>query len=596
LSVLEDGIRKATSDLNFTRQRDRDIGFYVRRRATLLAGQNAGWDADRLAQALTAERAAVAAYISKKLTALVTGPDPVTPGHLDLAAQASTRAGTGLLAPALSAGYHNTYTTFRATWIWQIVWRAMAIHGTDLWQPGTTPGLQTAALDELVDRRLHAVERMTCTVNADAAVETRMWTSVTSVTGPWNDGKSVRAIEYPTLPMGPFAQVLASMLNAGWQFSGSSGTHLSYHPAAPALPVRMAPGIAASWSPMSTRGGTIWILYVPGKAAPADVMTKMFQIPRPDFLDRSWLYCDLAGSALLIEALSVGLSRRQQAAAFDAVMNKPGYVSLGPVVRFDGKNDLDTLMCDGNDDAYFENTQVDLADLQVGDFVVFWNSRIYDLLLTGAWGNEFSLIMNVDTDPASGQVRTGAGGPAILLAGHGLDISPYSAMAADLATSLKTALDRSRQRITDALDGDSTLTAVDGQFVKWSPYEDFTAPGAWWLKIGQHTWQDDWAYPTKVAAVTGIPRAVADDPAAGAGYHHPPDPDAVYFPLWEPRMTRFYSERDAWNGYLHTRRDDPAYRPPQALAEVQADGTLAAGLFYRGSAAKIPIVRPRVRK
>jgi hypothetical protein len=590
LTAVEDGFRKSTADLNFSVMRDRVVGFYVRRRAVFLAAQNPGWDGDQLAVALMGERATVMGYLTKKLTALVKGPDSTAPAHLDLAAQARAQFGQGPFSDMLGSNLQKTYTTNRFDWISQIVWRAMAIHGSDLWKSATPPrSLQETALDELVDRRLRAVERMTCTVNA--AMDSRSWQPVTSVQGPWKDGTTVRVIEYPWLPKAPFAAVLPM---ADWQVSGDN---LFYKPAGHFAPLHMPKNINASWSARATQGGTLWIDFKPGPAAASDVIQKMFAIPRDDFLNRAWLFCDMVGAALSIEALWLGLTRRStaDAAAFDAMMNKPAYASLGPVVRFDGKNDLDTLMADGSDDPYFENTQIDLADIQVGDFVVFWNSRIYNLIWDGAWGNEFSLIMGVDSEPGSGNVRTGTDGPQVWLAGHGLNTSRYSAMASELGDQLKGILASKRQQITSALAGDPAATTA-GPFVKWAPYEDFQAPGAWWLMISQSTWKDDWAYASKDEAVRAVPRAVADDPAGGTGYRHPPDPNAIYFPLWEPRVPQASSDTDSWHAYLRLRRADASYRAPATLTEIQANGSLASGLFYRGSTSKIPVVRPRIRK
>lgn len=591
MTAVEDGVRRATRDLNFAARRDRVVGFYVRRRALALAAQNPGWDADQFAVSLLGERAVIMGYLTQKLTALIKGPDSVTPSHLDLAAQAQALAGTGGFGAALSKSIQSIYLTSRGDWIWQIVWRAMAIHASDLWKSAVSPWeIETAALDELVDRRLRAVERMTCTVNAGRPVADRSWQPITSVNGPWKDGATVRVVEYPWLPKGPFTAILPQMTD--WQVVGEN---LLYKPAGNSAPLHVPASIAASWSARVTPGGTLWVPFKPGAAAPSDVIRKMFEIPRDDFLNRSWLFCDMVGAALSIEALWLGLARRNQAPAFDAVMNKPGYVGLGPVVQFTGQNDIGILMNDSPADNYFENLQIDMADLQVGDFVLFWNSRIYGLLTHGAWGNEFSLIMGVDSDPASGQVITGGDGPQVWLAGHGMDTSRYSAMATELAGQLKDLLDTSRTAVASAVAANPGAT-VAGPFIKWSPYEDFQAPGAWWLMITQAAWKDDWAYPSKDAAVQGVPRAVADDPAGGTGYHHPPDPGAIYFPLWEPRVPRAAGDPDSWHAYLRLRRADASYRPPAALADVQADGSLAAGLFYRGTTAKIPVVRPRIRK
>ena len=79
------------------------------------------------------------------------------------------------------------------------------------------------------------------------------------------------------------------------------------------------------------------------------------------------------------------------------------------------------------------------------------------------------------------------------------------------------------------------------------------------------------------------------------GYHAPPDKDAAYFPLFEPKITHTDADGDRWRTYLRKRKADASFRVPTALTPLLVDGQLAAGLFYRGSQTKVPVVRPRVR-
>ena len=103
---------------------------------------------------------------------------------------------------------------------------------------------------------------------------------------------------------------------------------------------------------------------------------RMLHSPRGDFRDRNWLFCDMVGCAVNLRALWLGLHRRYgNDNLFEQITNKTDYTNLGPVVRFDEVRDLDMLMCDDKD-PLFENTDIDIDDLQVGDFVCFWSSRI----------------------------------------------------------------------------------------------------------------------------------------------------------------------------------------------------------------------------
>jgi hypothetical protein len=278
---------------------------------------------------------------------------------------------------------------------------------------------------------------------------------------------------------------------------------------------------------------------------------------------------------------------------------------MGPVVqpaRWDPQArayrlivNFDQLMADGPDDPFFENSLVEFDDLQVGDHVCFWNSRIYLQFESGAWGNEFSLVMNVDPDPATGRIPITGSGPRMELAGHGIHTCRYSDMALDLANRLRFPLSFVASRARGA----GTANQLDnGKFVKWAPYEDFDPPNAWWLKLPRDIWEKQWLFSSLSDAAASVPRTVIDQPifGMGVGYRPPPDPDALYFPIFEPRVGLSMTGQDSWNFYLDRRAADPGFRAPTKLDDLVVEADLAMGLFYRGSTAKIPTIRPRVIK
>jgi hypothetical protein len=304
------------------------------------------------------------------------------------------------------------------------------------------------------------------------------------------------------------------------------------------------------------------------------------------------MFCDHVGSLVNIVALGFALVRRTgDTVAFDTVMKRPKYIRLGPVVG--DNHDRDILMADDRD-PFFENTDIPMDDLQVGDFVRFWNSRLYELLppYGGAWGSEFSLVMGLDVDGSSGKVlRPISGGPQVWLAGHGIHTMLYNAMALEATQHIKTRLLRTQLTV---IGGSSDRVVHDGHvFVHWSPYETFE--NAWWAEIPKDTWHDEWGYSTQADVLKAVPRTVAKE-AGGTGYHPPPDSDAVYFPLYEPKVDQTDADGDSWRAYLRQRKANASFRLKSPdLNSLTIDGHLAPGLFYRGSNAKISVVRPRVR-
>jgi hypothetical protein len=548
---------------------------------------------NQLATQVKAEMTVVENYVTAK-DALVKGQDTGNPPHLDLFQEAGGFTVGGSFAQPFITEAEKKYRANRADWITQIVWRATSIHA-ELWKSeGPPPSLEVAALDEILDRRLRAVEQMTCNVNAlgmKVHPPQRTW-SVAGPDGPWKDGFTARNFEYPTLPKAPFAPHLSKMQD--WQDAGGS---IVFKPRAGA-PVLIPKHIRAAWKAIKT-GGTVTLQYQPNASRkPSDIIRKMFEPPRSDFLDRSWIFCDMVGCAIGLEALCHANRRRfGNDTAVDAAGNRPGYMMLGPLVVFDRTHDIDVLMRD-DADPFFENTEIDLDDLQVGDFVCFWNSRIYDLIAEGAWHNEFSYIMGVDVDGTTGRVAIQANGPRVWVAGHGVSTVIYADMAANVVGWIASALFPLNAQVYGAVQTTPNVTELTSplghKLVRWSPYEAFDPPGAWWIRVPKDIWHKSWHYPDVQAVLKAVPRMIAKE-AGGQGYN-PPDDDTVYFPLFEPIIAQKDTDGDSWRAYLRQRKADPNFRPVRALLPLVADGRLALGLFYRGANTRIPVVRPRVRK
>ena len=166
MSVLEDAFKEATKSLDFSKRRDRIRGDYVRRRAAKLLKQKPSSDALDIAVHVMAEQAHTMSYLSQKFELLMQAPDPKKlpePDHLDLEIMSKVTVASDSNKKSLE----KTYRANRSDWIWQIVWRALAIHGDPLWKKLTpVRELDTVALDEILDRRLRAVEQLHCNVNS----------------------------------------------------------------------------------------------------------------------------------------------------------------------------------------------------------------------------------------------------------------------------------------------------------------------------------------------------------------------------------------------------------------------------------------------
>ena len=214
MGVLDDAFKEATKRLDFSKKRDRVVAGFVRRRAEKLLQQKPSADGLDLAVQIMAERTHITTYLTQRTDDFFQDRDRRNPKHLNLADMSKVTTSSDSTKAALEKTYRNN----RSEWMWQIVWRAMAIHADLLWKSTTPPReLNTVALDEILDRRLRTVEQLHCNVNSGGVATStsapeRKW-KVSGPNGPWTDGVLVRNFEYPFLPKAPFKDVLPRMAN-----------------------------------------------------------------------------------------------------------------------------------------------------------------------------------------------------------------------------------------------------------------------------------------------------------------------------------------------------------------------------------------------
>ena len=559
----------------------------------------------RLVRRVESELEHAEAYIRKKLGnqdrpgPLGGGADAVTPPHLDLDDVSRIHVNT---PPRTAQGIKAGYLRLRIQRVPVIAWRAAALHD-EMWEAASdraSATLREAVIDELLDRRLRSVERMTCNVSYFGVMDRgRRWRRpLTGASGPWRDRFRVRPIEYPRLlriseplaeltstigpenigPAGfpPFTPLPGTDRIPPWVMSGDEDRFDYNVPPPPGT--RFPPRLVHDFANRPEDTYTYLML----KRRPAsEIVDDLFMVGLPDtdrenFWERTWLLCDHCLSAIHIESLRFGLARRTGS---DLEFNrlhaeKPeGYIALS---AFPGEGDLDHLMADAENDLYFENFFDDpdvgtpvgkVADLQIGDHIVFWNSFLYRAMTRGDWRLEHSLVMDVDSDPDSGGIHLAN----LRLQGHGIRERHYREYQREILKHVEKPLAKAQKRAKD-VGTDPTRSYVEVEemrLVRWSPYEAFAAPGAWWLELPPET--DDYNQLRR------LPQMVRNLPPdqRGSGYNEPPIPGALYFPLFVPRG------ENTWKGYLQRRKADPAVVPP-ALDATKLDVAVVPGLTYGG--------------
>jgi hypothetical protein len=614
---------------------NRHKGFFVYRRVLVLGDQHPDWLTDSALSSLKtqieSDLTAVEGYLALKLgTTTSRGPywggaDPVAPAHLDLldmtrqkTAQSVIPRGDVFPKPhgVLGNAAHEAFN-LRQNWVQAIVLRATGIH-KELWNPG----LQTAALDELLDHRLRMVERMKYNVTAGATIGERGGLKFSSPTAGWVDGFRLRLFEYPRIfasrasghiPASFIADPSLDPAKARWLTFDEAGQkdwwfvegrRLMWNEP-PYDGTRFPSPLKNHWARVPGAGptknddvGNYRLRMAPSAGLSASgVLDLLFpSTDLTDSWDRSWIFCDHVIAALHIEALRFAKRRREQSdATFDAILTSrgPGYISLDPMVGNSGpaENQPPDLGADQADTTFFKNGLIPADDLQVGDHLIFWNCFAYSFVSQGDWRLENTVVMDVDSDPMGG----GLARDFLALQGHGTTIRLYKSYIDSIRKYFQEDLTILQKAVKKFAHDHPAATDFPwkGQaaaVIKWSPYEDFDPPGAWWVKIPSTDW------PTDDEAAASIGLSVARDSTPGTGYHPPPAGRLVFFPLFQPAIS------GGWKAYLDKRRTQPSFKPgvpklPRKLANVEVHGGNMPGLFHDASGSRantVPAVTPRV--
>jgi hypothetical protein len=605
---------------------DAHKGFFVVRRARwLLAHGPAAWGTEpshaTVIGRVDSEFAALEDYTNRRLGTpkapgpILTGTGDRSPVHLDVTDIARRRSTDPAVTVAQALATRDTpvkrlvvdILTERRERAMAVIWRAGGIHA-NLWQAAAdlrTATLREAAMDEVLDRRLHAVERMSYQISrADAMGANRINTSA-GPHGPWTDGLRVRMFEYPRLDK-TYVPALGTIASEGapmstivngqpsgpeWRWESASHRRVVWNmfpghrfrsAAENALPLVSGTNPANYWHALAAAAGL----------TPAQAMDALYT-PSTNYWDRSWVYCDHVVSSLHLMALLFGKRRRTGGDAWfnDVVTSHAqGYVQLGPLLRnVSGAPGPGRLMDSGPEpdpdlqppppppDPAFQNALIHPADIEIGDHLIFWNSVLYPLVSNGEWQLENALVVGIESNPDEGSVRL----DKLRMQGHGtvaLTVGQYEDM---IGGHLQVGMVDARQAAAGAPAGTNALTfnGVADRLVRWSPYpQPWSDPGAWWVRVPV-------GHETHTTVRDRLRKGVMPSPA----FPNPaPFADSVYFPLWEPQY------RDGWAGYLADRAAG-AVRVSPRLRAVPIDGSIIPGLHYAGATwDPLPIVRPRV--
>lgn len=569
---------------------ERDMGFFLRRRAEMLVAADPSYVANdqkpgypKLVQRLETDCALVQQFVDVKLGSgntpgqLTGGVDPHSPAHLDLADLAKVKTST---TPSKAALNLQAYKARRLRRVHNIIWRAAGIEAA-LWS-GTS--LNLVAFEQMLDRRLRIVERMNLQVSEAHALAGggTAWTR-SGARGPWEDGFRVRLFEYPRVSL-DFKPYVEQAHPAEWQ---SARHRYEYLPSAVRLP-----SPADTYWTLESRSQTAlgYPTVLKFGLGAGEVFDQMFahrdsngQDTRLDFWRRNWAFCDHVVSALHVEALIFGLRRRDgDARKLDVVVaTRPGYVQLDALFGSDASKT--TVLTEQGDGRLFDNSQMKLRDLQTGDHVVFWNSPLYEILAGGDWRLENSIVMEVDSDAESGGTRLNT----TRFQGHGIRELAYGKYMQEIGNlmDLDSVLAKAQALSTDA--SKISFTVKGTPVVRWSPLgETYPNPGAWWIRMPQ------------IMAFRVYPKALT--PAAdtvGPGYVAPPilapgeQPEAfAYFPLFEPALEGL----NPWATYFARRRSEPGFKV-KSLKPIRVGRTLIPGLFLKFDEEQpFDAVRPRV--
>jgi hypothetical protein len=328
------------------------------------------------------------------------------------------------------------------------------------------------------------------------------------------------------------------------------------------------PHLTGKWAPDPQED---WFLLFTATSGPLAAAVELLLRGEQDWWDRTWLPEVTVLSALHLDALLFALRRTRPAtgeADFNALVtgNAAGFVALGD---FFAVGHLLHLMGGGSNDHHFANNRIPERDLQAGDQVLVWNNKVMRLIRTD---NErltvSALVVSVETDHRGNVIRRN-----IKLQGPSTkEYSYQDFLRWEMAERLNEALDQVRNFIGQH--PTQTRLAWNGNadiLVRWDPYEAFSAPGAWWVRIPVAN-----SFTDIAQALAMNPGAVATDPNPGHGYVEAPFPADVYFPLFNPYGRWVH---DGWERYFDVRRDDPTIRVQLEDYVADARNLEGQGLF-----------------
>lgn len=570
---------------------------WQRAAVTVVEPQNDTVSAAELSARILLEFDQVDELVELTVSLLRTGADPTVPPHLDLLEFAKAWTTT---PESVSRFLRGRYLKRRLERIREIAWRAAAVE-TSLWSSaaGSAAIMDSVGLSELLVRRVRTVERLDFHVGRSKLVGNPTRFTGGGPRGPWKDGFRLRAFERAKIPGVPsdlveqVEQFLGGPTHVADEFRppfNASDPEWRWAHSHKALlynrrPDHLGPNLTGRWAPDPQEDW--FLLFAPSSGTLAAAVDLLFR-GQQDWWDRAWLPDSTVLSAVFLEALLFGRRREHPStgeAQFNALATSaPGFVALGD---FFAIGQATHLMGGGPNDPHFAFGRMPEHDLQIGDQVLVWNSKV--MRLVGADDEHLTvsaLIVGVETDERGNVIRR-----HIKLQGPSTrEYSYQDFLRWEMAERLNEALDQVRNFI--AQNPTKTSLAWKGNadiLVRWDPYEGFAAPGAWWVRIPVAG-----SYTGIAQALSMNPGAVASDPNPGHGYTEPPVPADVYFPLFNPYGRWVH---DGWERYFDLRRDDPTIRVQLEEYIADARNIDGQGLFNLKGARmddQLFAIRPKV--
>jgi hypothetical protein len=233
----------------------------------------------------------------------------------------------------------------------------------------------------------------------------------------------------------------------------------------------------------STRGGD-----------PATAIDQIFT-PSPDYKSRNLFFCDQVLHSLHIEALFFAKRISPTTSTTwltDLLQNYPnGWLRIG-IPWSEDYPELPPEVA-GDNQPYFEHTNVHEMELQIGDHLIVHNHPAYiHATASGFWALENALVVQTE--------------PRLLLQGHGTDPQSLDEMKTTMIGLFNTELDSLRDQAARASSSQIQLASREDSppnYLRNAPFVTSAAWGAaysssqgvgnWWLSwlVDDHGWEVD---------------------------------------------------------------------------------------------------------